>query len=486
MCPTRHRLGRLTYANSCVLKDSTMVWSKDIVQSCPFKKVATGAFQAQGPHIIEKNLKLGFQAKKFEKHCNIEFLATTEGLYLAPISDLLVNLKLFDNFGDTRGLVDLILSDEDFRLIEYEEDAQNVLYRECTLLLTNLKLLSQHDDTFMRIFDYNNNEVTVYASQNQIFLPRCIKIKSINIVSSEKCYRDVPITFQLGDYTENAFLSQDRIIRAYSTEIQCQKFPRYITLPFLEKTIVLFNQQVDIVDTRKINFENFDFYDHFQYKNLTHVDGLLKGVNILGQIHNLSLTNEVGGEWLVIPSENSSEDKVYAGLENVWESFKRVVGKIFKWIICVLISIIGVYVMIKVIVCLCESKSCRNYGNSCCISLKNCCTKKPKPQPITDYSTNQPKVREHTIEMEELLMPITNKIVSEPIILGSTLNVGRSSSEGHNSNLNRDDDNANVYDNFPITKALKKKSMSENFKESMMKNFSHWTKKPLDEIEEVK
>ena len=278
----------------------------------------------------------------------------------------------------------------------------------------------------MRIFDYNNNEVIVYASQNQIFLPRCIKVKSINIVSSKKCYRDVPITFQLGDYTENAFLSQDRIIRAHSAEIPCQKFPRYITLPFLEKTIVLFNQQVDIVDTQKINFEKFDFYDHFQYKNLTHIDGLLRGVNILGQIHNLSLTNEVGGEWLVIHDENSSEDKIYASLKNVWENFNRVIGKIFKWIICVLILVIGVYVMIKVIMCLCKSKSCRNYGNSCCISFKKWFANKPKPQFMTSHSTNQTKVREHAIEMDELIMPNTGNII------GSTLNVGRSASEGHN------------------------------------------------------
>ena len=61
---------------------------------------------------------LGLQFKKIEKHCGLDFILTTEGLYLAPIVNALPVLEKFDSFADTRGLMDLSLADEDFRALE--------------------------------------------------------------------------------------------------------------------------------------------------------------------------------------------------------------------------------------------------------------------------------------------------------------------------------------------------------------------------------
>ncbi len=47
--------------------------------------------------------------------------------------------------------------------------------------------------------------------------------------------------------------------------------------------------------TKNINFiyESFDFYNDIKYKNHTHIDGLVNGVDIIGQIHNIPYINDI-------------------------------------------------------------------------------------------------------------------------------------------------------------------------------------------------
>jgi hypothetical protein len=54
-----------------------------VVHTCPFKRVAIGYFDAVGVIITERSQKIRVT---IEKYCDSDFLVTTEGLYIAPIS----------------------------------------------------------------------------------------------------------------------------------------------------------------------------------------------------------------------------------------------------------------------------------------------------------------------------------------------------------------------------------------------------------------
>ena len=304
----------------CILRDSIVVWSKDVVHSCPFRKVSDGYFDSVGTLITERSQKLGFQFKNIETNCGLDFLSTTEGLYLAPLVKELPILDTFESFADTRGLMDLTLADEDYRALELLNDEKEILLRECNIFVSLLQVLSFSNDKFMRMKDFKKKEVIVYSSMGQIFLPRCVKIPKINLVSKVGCYEDVPITFYLGKYLENGFLTQDRIIKTHSKALPCSNLPRYIKLPALNQTIVILNQKSDLTSSERVKFEKFDFYDQVSFKNFSHIDSLINGLDIIGQFHNLSISNENGGEWMTIP-ENSKE-----------EGFGYILTKVVEWI----------------------------------------------------------------------------------------------------------------------------------------------------------
>jgi hypothetical protein len=70
---------------SCYLKDSIIVWHRDVVQTCGFKRISVDYFDVAGTILMERSQKLGLQVKRIESHCDTDFNLTTEGLYIAPI-----------------------------------------------------------------------------------------------------------------------------------------------------------------------------------------------------------------------------------------------------------------------------------------------------------------------------------------------------------------------------------------------------------------
>ena len=147
---------------SCLLKDSIVVWHRDVVQTCGFKRISVGYFDAAGNILMEKSQKLGLQVKRIENHCDSDFIYTTEGLYLAPITKKLPIIDTFESFADTRGLMDLAMADEDYRALELINDEKMILTRECNLFLVILKLFSKANDEYLRVKDFRNNELILY------------------------------------------------------------------------------------------------------------------------------------------------------------------------------------------------------------------------------------------------------------------------------------------------------------------------------------
>ena len=257
---------------------------------------------------MERNQKLGLQFKRMESHCGFDLLLTTEGLYLAPVTNSLPIFESFESFADTRGIIDLELADSDYKSLEFIEYEKLVLQRECEIFVNTLKLFTFTEDQFLRINDFKGNEQILYSLGGQIYKPKCIKISTIRTIKLPTCFKDFPIQFYLNKFFENGFLTPERIIKAHSKKADCIKMPRYIHIPATKQTLVGYANDIILWETKDISIQKFDFYDEVTYKNYTHVDGLVNGVDIIGQIHNLSVTTENGQQWLVIADENSKSE----------------------------------------------------------------------------------------------------------------------------------------------------------------------------------
>ena len=57
----------------CQLHDSVIFWQKDVVHTCPFKRIYIGYFDSIGNIIMERNQKLGLQLKRVDPHCGFDF-----------------------------------------------------------------------------------------------------------------------------------------------------------------------------------------------------------------------------------------------------------------------------------------------------------------------------------------------------------------------------------------------------------------------------
>ena len=199
----------------CNLKDSIVVWNKDVVHECPFRKIADSYFQTEGPYLIINSLKLALQIKRMEFFCNIEMVVTTEGLYVAPLSKHL-NSVLIDDGGDTKELTNLMLADSDYRTLKNINEEYEILYKECKNFVYMLKLFSFQQDKFLRIEDFKKKEVIIYTHNSQIYLPRCVNLTKISIIiNSKSCYEDIPVQFIINGNIMEGFLTNDKIIQFF-------------------------------------------------------------------------------------------------------------------------------------------------------------------------------------------------------------------------------------------------------------------------------
>ena len=242
------------------------------MHSCPFRRVSNGNFRSNGVNFVEDSQKLGFQFKRFETQCGVDMIYTTEGLYVAPLTVELKDLEKYEDFSDTRGTLDLVLAGEDFKFIESLENEKYLLYKECVSFLMSLKIFALSENIFLRVTDYKNNDIIIYTTNGQIYVPNCIKIPSVNLITLDSCFEDIPLTFILNNKVEKGYLTSERVIKIFSRPVKCNGVPKYITLPYLNKTIVSLNQKLDLVDTINVKFKQFDFYDIKLDKNLSHLE----------------------------------------------------------------------------------------------------------------------------------------------------------------------------------------------------------------------
>ena len=108
------------------------------------------------------------------------------------------------------------------------------------------------------------------------------------------------------------------------------------------------NQKAELINSEKVKFEKFDFFDQFSYKNFSHVDSLVNGLDIIGQMHNLSISIENGGEWMVIPNDSHEEGFRYV-FSKIVDWMKESSWFLVKIVIAVLLGLLLLFILGKLL-----------------------------------------------------------------------------------------------------------------------------------------
>jgi hypothetical protein len=109
---------------------------------------------------------------------------------------------------------------------------------------------------------------------------------------------------------------------------------------------VSLNQKLDLVNTINVKFKQFDFYDIKLDKNLSHLELVTKGLDLIGQIHNLTYNNVNGEEWLILPNDEGSTSSIgnfLSFLSKTWDW----IWFIIKFLFWLVISIFVLFVFLK-------------------------------------------------------------------------------------------------------------------------------------------
>ena len=281
----------------CKLPNGILIWDGKIIKTCPYQYVKSTTLQSYG-HILvsEKENKL-FQITKNETICNdIEAWNTAEGFYLTKDSK---SLTLVTAIKELRVVDELILTEIDYQkmsimnLVTHLNSLQNT--KMCQLYKSFINLYSKTNDEFFTFSDFNGNEAVVYSSEGQIFIPKCVEVHDIELVSATKqCYKDIPIKITHKDNTQdNVFLTTDRIIRTTSRIVPCKNNFNSVHLPHSKRIITTRENKTIVSDDSQYKHINVNL----QHANVTsfnfhHDERIITSVNIVKKSAKISIANE--------------------------------------------------------------------------------------------------------------------------------------------------------------------------------------------------
>ena len=293
---------------------------------------------------ISKQQNKLFQITSKRTICNnITALQTGEGFILVDYKiakDL--NLK---NKSNSAGDNDVKLIDE---TILTEMDYQNQLAltmmlntfkimneKMCQLYKSMLSIFSKLVDEFFTINDFNGNSAILYSDEGRIFVPKCIKINEINIIEETKyCYKDIAIQIYQDNTTINAFLTQDKILRATSKKQTCRNNYQNIHLKDSNQLIVKQGNKITIEEDDKYTLIRFNLQaNNISKINYEHDQVIINGVDVIGNVANLTQVTENELNFHVHDDDNTeTKSDVISIIESIGKT----------------IDSVGVYVMHKI------------------------------------------------------------------------------------------------------------------------------------------
>ena len=295
----------------CQLHKSTLIWSKDQVDLCPFKllrRINLDLFDSILVSDLENKL---FQITKTIKICNnITAYDTAEGFALTTdtaatrLETAKIDIKIIDG---------LLLTEMDFNkkqqletiLRSYQATNQKI----CQLYRSFINLYSKTNDEFFVFSDFNGNEAVIYSFEGRIYVPQCTIINQIKILNSTRqCYHDIPILIEFNNKTITAFLTQDKVIRLVSKTKPCINNKQIIHFEKSNQVLVKNGNSISMMNepnfkVLEVNLQHFNISSiNFMAK---HDSLIITSIDVLKDSLSLVSHDEINGMFHVIENEHS-------------------------------------------------------------------------------------------------------------------------------------------------------------------------------------
>ena len=339
----------------CRIKHPTLIWD-NIINECPFKHVESLLLTHKNNNILYTLVENKvFQVTNKTQICgDINVIQTAEGLYLSTDK----KSKDLEKSDKSIKLIDELLLAEidskDYKLMSLLlRLSQLTNEKMCQLYKSFINLYTKLDDEFFKFTDFHGNEAVLYSDQGRIFIPQCMKIESIDVITETKyCYKDFPVRIVIKNETINAFLTSEKIIKTTSKKVSCNNHHENIHLK--ESKRILSKQK------NKIILEKDDKYTHIKFNlqqlnvteiNFKHDENILNSVNIIEKVSDLTKVDEIEGVMHVSDDKYSETHAKIQDLINLnYDETTTIVQKfVLKFCTALVLIIIGLLVVGRII-----------------------------------------------------------------------------------------------------------------------------------------
>ena len=291
-----------TYEKShCNLHDSTVIWNiTNVFHECPYQMIEDAlTFElVESDILLSKNHNLALQITTITKECNTNasIIHTTEGLHLI-MRDVNLREKALTNFDYNKHKQViyenlLILAENDKAKFDDIRIFKELNMRMCLNTLNIIQLNRHRNDQFFRIKDIEGNNLNLYSKSNQVFMPNCVMVSNFEVLTNlpysnkEKCYLDIKIRIRVGNNSEIAFLTDQKIIRKTSLEISCYNYDYEKIITFKDKTMIhrQYNNSHTIIKYTNNSFKYEQLRlinNNLTLLNFKHYEGLIHTIDFL-------------------------------------------------------------------------------------------------------------------------------------------------------------------------------------------------------------
>jgi hypothetical protein len=337
----------------CSLHDHTIVWQSDVIHTCPFEIVTTSSLVAVLQNVfLSREDHLAFQLTDIEYGCRIPLAHTNEGLYIAHVS-------YADRFRPSektlKDIQDLALADEDYVVSKNFELFGNVDRALCHQIITTIKLFAKLENEFLKIYDRKNNPIILYTKNQIVYIPACIIIKEITIVSNTRnCYADIPIQLQFKNETKNAFLRHDNIITKTSKYFECELIKSFVNIENSNYSIQRSKNTNNIIQQNDqyefLNLINTDFNYNFHHKQ-----DIIESIDLRNIEEQFINSNEIDGNFIISTDNDRSENLLKLPAEEFQHISEQIAHKtksFFKTIKTILLTLFLLFMLFVILVVL--------------------------------------------------------------------------------------------------------------------------------------
>jgi hypothetical protein len=337
----------------CPLLDSIIIWNKDVIHECPYELVRTEIFTSTSQNRVYSKTLL-FQIVSKISECNLILYKTSEGLFIS--ND--INAKKLPEYN----VIEKYDITSFYALSELDRDKWE-LYKKlitldnkiCTNFLSLINTRKTGENGFFTVYDINGNQLVLQNLDGIIYVPQCKPINKILISNTTKCYKDIPISFNINNISISGFIQQDNILTRYSSMTDCRVSKNLALLVSNRYLVTKKNNSIFIDDivSLNINFEKISKQSlDISQINFLHANELLEGNDIVSIIHDLTTIDETNGIRLtennnLLESSNTINEPVHLAYLKLGH-------------IGFIISILSVLLIILVLIFMCLKFGCCN------------------------------------------------------------------------------------------------------------------------------